>query len=166
MNSRLYLFRALTVGWMMLIFFLSSQPSLPVVSLFSGMELLAHAACYAVLGLFLAQSLVPPHVTTWKRVLLLTILVTVYGVTDEYHQSFVPGRDASAWDILADGLGGFRRPRCFSCGIAGWLKFHNTLRSSAKAPMESVDGNHVGMNQNRLLDYLGHMLEAAQLAHS
>jgi hypothetical protein len=26
---------------------------------------------------------------------------------DEYHQLFVPGRDASGWDILADGLGGF-----------------------------------------------------------
>ena len=96
----------LTSSWMVLIFFLSSQSSLPAVLLFSGADLLAHAAIYGVLCAFLARSLTPPRVTTWKRIFLLTILVTVYGITDEYHQSFVPDRDASAWDILADGLGG------------------------------------------------------------
>jgi hypothetical protein len=39
--------------------------------------------------------------------LLLIILVTAYGITDEYHQLLVPGRYASGWDILADSLGGF-----------------------------------------------------------
>lgn len=100
-------FRILTVGWMMLIFFLSFRTSLQTVSLFSGAYLVAHATFYGVLGVFLARSLAPWLVTTWKRVMLLTILVAVYGVTDEYHQLFVPGRDANGWDILADGLGGF-----------------------------------------------------------
>jgi hypothetical protein len=107
MNSRPYLFRALTVGWMLLIFLLSSQSSLPTIRLFSGTDLLAHAVFYGVLCVLLARSLTPPRVTTWKRVLLLTTLVTAYGITDEYHQLFVPGRNASGWDILADGLGGF-----------------------------------------------------------
>jgi VanZ family protein len=107
MNSRPYLFRALTVGWMLLIFLLSSQSSLPTIRLFSGTDLLAHAVFYGVLCVLLARSLRPPRVTTWKRVLLLTTLVTAYGITDEYHQLFVPGRNASGWDILADGLGGF-----------------------------------------------------------
>jgi VanZ family protein len=107
MNSRPYLFRALTIGWMMLIFLLSSQSSLPAVSLFSGTDMLAHAVFYGVLCMFLARSLAPPRITTWKRVLLLTTLVAAYGITDEYHQLFVPGRNASGWDILADGLGGF-----------------------------------------------------------
>jgi VanZ family protein len=105
-DSRRYLFRALTAGWMVLIYVLSSQPSLPTPELFPGEDLLAHIVFYAVLGGFLARSLAPPRVAT-KRILLLTILVTAYGVLDEYHQSFVPGRDASAWDMLADGLGGF-----------------------------------------------------------
>lgn len=107
MNSRPYLFRLLTVGWMLLIFVLSSQSSLPVVRVFSGADLLAHAAVYGILCMFLALSFVPPRVATWNRVLLLTVLVTAYGVTDEYHQSFVPGRDASLGDVLADGAGGF-----------------------------------------------------------
>jgi VanZ family protein len=107
MNFRPWLFRALTVGWMLLTFLLSSQSSLPTIRLFSGTDMLAHAVFYGVLCVLLARSLAPPQVTTWKRVLLLTILVTFYGVTDEYHQLFVPGRHASLWDILADGLGGF-----------------------------------------------------------
>lgn len=107
MNSGHYLFRALTAGCMLLIFVLSSQPSLPSIRFFSGADLLVHAAAYGILCLFLALSFVPARVATWNRVLLLTFLVTVYGVTDEYHQSFVPGRDASLWDVLADGAGGF-----------------------------------------------------------
>src|SRR4029078_5421831 len=37
--------------------------------------------------------------------LTATLLVTVYGMTDEYHQSFVPGRTADPADVLKD-LGG------------------------------------------------------------
>ena len=33
------------------------------------------------------------------------VLATLYGVTDEYHQSFVPGRDADAADVAKDFLG-------------------------------------------------------------
>lgn len=108
------MYRIITLGWMMLIFFLSSQPSLPTPALFPGADLLAHAIVYAVLGVFLARSLVPSRVMTWRRIILLTVLVTVYGATDEYHQLFVPGRDASGWDMLADGLGGF---------LAAWTLF-------------------------------------------
>jgi VanZ family protein len=122
MNSRPYLFRALTAGCMLLIFVLSSQPSLPTIRFFSGADLLAHAAAYGILCVFLALSFVPPRVATWNRVLLLTVLVTAYGVTDEYHQSFVPGRDASPWDVLADGAGGF---------IVAWT-MHRRYRRAAK----------------------------------
>ncbi|MHB1140961.1 MAG: VanZ family protein [Sulfuricaulis sp.] len=119
MISRLHVFRALTVGWMILIFFLSSQPSLPTPALFPGADLLAHAVFYAVLGVFLARSLIPQRVMTWKRIMLLTVLVAAYGITDEYHQLFVPGRDASGRDILADGLGGF---------LAAWMLFWRDRR--------------------------------------
>lgn len=99
--------RALAVSWMTLIFLLSSQPTLPVPVLFSGLDKLLHALCYGVLGFFLARSFSPPEVAAWRRVVLLTVLVTAYGITDEYHQSYVPGRNASIWDVLADGVGGF-----------------------------------------------------------
>ena len=34
--------------------------------------------------------------------LTATLLVTAYGVTDEYHQSFVPGRTADPADVVKD----------------------------------------------------------------
>ena len=33
------------------------------------------------------------------------LAVVLWGISDEFHQSFVPGRDASAWDVLADAVG-------------------------------------------------------------
>lgn len=42
----------------------------------------------------------------WLRVLIVGVLALVYGCTDEYHQSFVEGRDCSAFDLVADLTGG------------------------------------------------------------
>ena len=37
--------------------------------------------------------------------LFAMIIGTLYGVSDEFHQSFVPGRTASIWDLAADSIG-------------------------------------------------------------
>ena len=63
-----------------------------------------HGAGYAVLGALacraLAGGLGRPATA---RVMLLAVLIsTLYGVTDELHQAFVPGRVADAWDVLKD----------------------------------------------------------------
>ncbi len=39
----------------------------------------------------------------WGAVLVFTVL---YGVSDEVHQSFVPGRSATAADVMIDAIGG------------------------------------------------------------
>lgn len=41
-----------------------------------------------------------PRRTPW-----FVVATTLYGVVDELHQSMIAGRDASALDVLADGLG-------------------------------------------------------------
>jgi len=109
---------------MALIFWLSAQPAVPVPLLFWGQDKLAHAIFFGVLGVFLARSLTPPQVLVWSRVLLVTVLVVAYGISDEYHQSFVPGRDASPWDVLADATGGF---------LAAWL-LHRRDTPAVKPP--------------------------------
>lgn len=39
--------------------------------------------------------------------LLFAVSITaIYGITDEFHQMFVPNRNASLYDLLADTLGG------------------------------------------------------------
>lgn len=137
------MFRALTAGWMMLIFFLSSQRTLPAPALFPGADLLAHAIFYAVLGVFLARSLIPQRVMTWKRIMLVTVLVTAYGISDEYHQLFVPGRDASGWDILADGVGGF---------LAAWMLFWRDRRAAEISRYHSLSrkNGHAGSSPSPL----------------
>jgi VanZ family protein len=100
--------------------------------------MLAHAVFYGVLCVLLARSLAPPQVTTWKRVLLLTILVTFYGVTDEYHQLFVPGRHASLWDILADGLGGFLAASMLFCWDRRPMKISQRVHPDEKNALRAL----------------------------
>ncbi|MCX9084528.1 MAG: VanZ family protein [Candidatus Methanoperedens sp.] len=41
-----------------------------------------------------------------KQAFLFAIIIGfIYGASDEFHQSFVPGRSASMWDLAADVLG-------------------------------------------------------------
>ncbi len=96
------------LAWCSLIFWLSGQSALPAPELFDGQDKLIHAGAYAVMA-WLFWS-------TWNRALagninLLAILAIVfcsaYGVSDEWHQSFVQGRDASVYDWLADTSGAF-----------------------------------------------------------
>jgi VanZ family protein len=67
-----------------------------------------HTIAYALLGVLFVRALaggLPARITL--RVALLGIaLTTAYGVTDEIHQMFVPGRHAEWQDVLADAVGG------------------------------------------------------------
>ncbi|MBW7474215.1 VanZ family protein [Paenibacillus oenotherae] len=42
---------------------------------------------------------------SWKGKLLIVAICGIYGVTDEYHQSFVGGRSPDLWDIRNDCIG-------------------------------------------------------------
>ena len=63
----------------------------------------AHLGAYTVLGVTLAwgrrrEPSPPPH-------LVLVLLGVGYGLLDELHQAYVPGRDPSGWDVLVDTIG-------------------------------------------------------------
>jgi len=69
---------------------------------------LAHAPEYGVLALLLA--LATPRREGWpdlrpRIVLLLLCGVATFGLVDEVHQSFTPGRRASPFDVLTDVAG-------------------------------------------------------------
>jgi VanZ family protein len=40
------------------------------------------------------------------------VFASIYGLSDEIHQAFVPSRIASGWDFLADFLGSIWGPVC------------------------------------------------------
>lgn len=94
--------------WMGLIFLASSRSGVPTPMVFDGQDKFMHALTYAVLALLWARAWCSEGTPfQWKHVFGVTILCAVYGVTDEIHQMYVPGREASVADWLADAVGGF-----------------------------------------------------------
>jgi VanZ family protein len=83
------------------------QPPLIELTTFWQLDKLLHAIAYAIVGALALVALgadprTPPARATVLGAWLLALL---YGVIDEVHQSFVPGRDASTGDVLADAFG-------------------------------------------------------------
>jgi VanZ family protein len=64
-----------------------------------------HLTEYSALGVLLALALGVWDAPKASRVGLAILLGCLYGVSDELHQSFVPGRDAEVGDAIADTLG-------------------------------------------------------------
>lgn len=82
------------------LFYLSSQSTLPMPQIVSFEDLVAHAAAYAILYSLLFHAFPETHP------MMLLIVTALYGLSDEWHQSFVPGRVPDVWDFAADAAGG------------------------------------------------------------
>ncbi|MBQ6436480.1 VanZ family protein [bacterium] len=107
----------LPLFWLLLIYCCSALSSLPAlhVSLFDFLvKKLAHMALFA--GLFWSFWLpchhAPGHLASRSRYFWLWLLLFCffYACTDEWHQSFVPGRTATWRDVGFDTLGA-----CLAC---------------------------------------------------
>ncbi|MBH0201420.1 MAG: VanZ family protein [Nitrospira sp.] len=96
-------------GYAGLIFYLSAQSHpedhMPFVTHFSDKVL--HAVEYAVLGALCYRALRGSGNDAWRQqaVLAAILLASLYGVSDEVHQSFIPFRESSWLDWLADTVG-------------------------------------------------------------
>ena len=102
-----WVYRLLAVAFMALLFHLSSQPNLVLPIGFSWEDKLAHAGAYGLLAVLLAFGFCAPRSGMSRRQQVAVVLVVAaYGLSDEFHQSLVPGRDVSALDWLADVAGG------------------------------------------------------------
>lgn len=95
---------------MALIFILSAQPKLPPLPGLGCLEQtnwfdkVKHAAAYAVLGALLWRALAGVY-RKWIVAALVVGISVLYGVTDEYHQKFVPNRTCDICDLIADTAG-------------------------------------------------------------
>jgi VanZ family protein len=101
MKTRLLVRWSAALGWMGLIFYLSSRPSsLPSVV----PDYIPHFAAYVILALLLLRAL-RLHPIPGRGAVALALLITVlYAASDELHQAFVPTRTASLQDFLVDTL--------------------------------------------------------------
>ena len=108
MSRAKYLYYWLSLGWGVLIFYLSSQSSIGrLPSPFAYLDKLAHIGVYGVLSLLLYMAFINSPRSLWKsHPVILSILFSVlYGLSDEIHQMFVPMRTAELADLLADCAG-------------------------------------------------------------
>ncbi len=94
------------------IFYLSHQPSLPVPALFPHQDKLFHAIAYALMSWVALAAF--GYLSEPKKIIAISawLFCALYGVTDEWHQSFVDGRFADVLDWLAD---------CFGAGLAIYI---------------------------------------------
>ena len=94
---------------MMLLFVLSHQPgdTLPLPAVVN-LDKLLHLLAYTTLGLCFLLALPPGWRTRRPRAAAVaTVLFCLaYGLSDEFHQRFVPGRFSGVDDLVFDTLGG------------------------------------------------------------
>lgn len=96
----------LAFGWMATIFYFSSQSYIPTPYLFTNQDKLFHLLIYGLLGvLFLLSFRYRSPGYSRKQIMTAVMLASLYGMSDELHQSFVPGREADLLDWLADTTG-------------------------------------------------------------
>jgi len=95
--------------WPVLIFTASSIPSqeIPSSVIFLYDKLL-HAGVFGVFCFLIYRAFVlrTPPFSTGKAMLVSVLLTVLYGITDEVHQMFVPGRPPEVYDLVADAVGG------------------------------------------------------------
>lgn len=107
------------------IFILSHQPgdSLQLPPL-PGIDKLAHLLIYGMLAAatLFAFSEQRKKSNCGRVVFITTVFCFLYGVSDEIHQSFVPGRFPSSFDILADCCGAV-----LVCLL--WLRYREETRA-------------------------------------
>lgn len=112
------------------IFFLSHQPGteLRLVDIPLA-DKLAHTVAYGLLAAAALYAFTPEkrNDRPLRAALLIILFCTAYGITDEYHQSFIPGREPSPADLAADTTGA-------TLVVSLWFCFRRIRKQRNKRP--------------------------------
>lgn len=94
--------------WASFIFLFSSRPTNPVSEIYWRDFIIkksAHVLEYGLLTILLYRALKKGGIEKQEAGVYAIILAVLYGVSDEFHQSFTPGRDPTVRDVLFDTIG-------------------------------------------------------------
>lgn len=92
---------------MAIIYYLSSKemvsgPSVP--------DYVVHFVLFGILAAAYHYALSRNYDPGSRIIIIVFIMTSIYGLTDEFHQSFVPGRQTSLKDWLVDSFAGITIP--------------------------------------------------------
>lgn len=121
------------IAWVILLFILSSIPNLAFpVRFFGWDDKIHHALAYMPLGFLLLRGIVGKGEYRRQALGLAICIGALYGISDEIHQHFVPGRFMDWTDAAADAVG-----VTLGSGIfAKWRAYQ--LRRQSLAPKSRV----------------------------
>lgn len=106
------------LAWMGVIFFSSAQPDLPGPpgSLLDALlKKSGHFVVYAMLAFLWYRALSRDGMADRAALGLAFAIAVIYGMSDEFHQSFVPGRRPGLLDVVIDAAGA-----AVAVGVIGW----------------------------------------------
>ncbi|NIM92547.1 MAG: hypothetical protein GTO18_02370 [Anaerolineales bacterium] len=128
MTFRQYLTRWLPAFLLMaVIFLLSSLPSEDIPH-YGSLDLLikkgGHALGYALLAIAYFYAL-PRSLSSIYRAIIALLMAILFALSDEFHQSFVQGRNSSLTDVFIDTMGA-------AVGLAVALVYSSNSRSNSR----------------------------------
>ena len=110
------------------IIFAQSSRASPSVGSATANDVLSY---FAHLGLYGGLAFASARATgarSFRAVLIVAAFVTLYGATDEFHQSFVPSREASLLDFAVDAIGA-AAGTIVSAGLVGLARLPRAANS-------------------------------------
>jgi len=95
------------IAYCLLIFLQSSSDNPVDLPPIANVDKVLHAGAYGLLGILFYRAYRSrwPSASGWTMANASLLSAAFYGLTDEIHQYFVPGRSADPWDWLADTVG-------------------------------------------------------------
>jgi len=99
------------------VFFASSRSQIAAPQVI-GIDKVAHFFVFGLLGNLIQRALPPSSRRTWIAI----VIVSLIGISDEWHQSFTPGRSVDFWDWFSDTSGA-----TLAVSLYTWASWYRTL---------------------------------------
>ena len=129
-TKHFFLYWLPVIVYCLFIYLQSSRPSPESIPHIPYFDKILHVGGYALLGaLFLRAFRTRKYENHFKLMILAILLSSLYGVSDEFHQYFVPYRQAELLDVLSDVLG----------SVLGVLSYRKIMTSAGPAWVKLLD---------------------------
>ena len=87
------------------IYYISDTPSYGFPTNLGIMTKIYHLGIYFLLGLFISLTVIRGKINNKYLIIIALLLSVAYGISDEIHQFFVPGRHTTFRDVFIDTTG-------------------------------------------------------------